>query len=69
VIDDAIANLAPVVGVRAACAAVGETQARYYRRHRRRPSAPRPARALTSRTAVALSPRIGRKLRILCEGY
>jgi putative transposase len=43
-IDDAIADLAPVVGVRAACAAVGEAQARHYRRHRRRPTPPRPAR-------------------------
>ena len=46
-IDAAIATLAPVVGVRAACAAVGETQARHYRRHRRRPPSPRPRRAAT----------------------
>jgi putative transposase len=47
VIDDALANLAPVVGVRTACSAVGEAQAHYYRRHRRRPAPPRPARAAT----------------------
>jgi transposase len=34
VIDQAIAALAPWVGTRAACAAVGESQATYYRRHR-----------------------------------
>ena len=53
-IDEAIAELAPVVGVRAACAAVGEARARHYRRHRRarrrrepeRVAAPQP-RALT----------------------
>jgi putative transposase len=33
-IDAAVAELAPIVGVRDACAAVGETQARWYRRHR-----------------------------------
>jgi transposase len=37
VIDQAIAALAPWVGTRAACAAVGESQASYYRRHRASP--------------------------------
>ena len=32
-IDQAVAELAPLVGVRAGCAAVGEAQARWYRRH------------------------------------
>ncbi len=36
-IDQAIAELAPLVGVRAGCAAVGEAQARWYRRHRQSP--------------------------------
>jgi putative transposase len=44
VIDAAITELAPIVGVRRACAAVGEAQARWYRRHRQSPPAPRPAR-------------------------
>ncbi len=40
-IDAAIAELAPSVGVRAACDAVGVAQASYYRRHRHSP-APQP---------------------------
>jgi len=36
-IDQAVTELAPLVGVRAGCAAVGETQARWYRRHRQSP--------------------------------
>ena len=46
-IDNAISELAPEVGVRAACAAVGESRARYYRRHRKTPLAPRPERVAT----------------------
>jgi putative transposase len=44
VIDQAIAELVPVVGVRAGCAAVGEAQARWYRRHRQSPRPARPGR-------------------------
>ena len=40
----AIAELAPLVGVRDACAAVGEPQARWYRRHRQSPPPPQPER-------------------------
>jgi putative transposase len=36
-IDQAVAELTPLVGVRAGCAAVGEAQARWYRRHRQSP--------------------------------
>jgi putative transposase len=43
VTDAAIAELAPQVGVRAACAAVGVPQASWYRRHRQSPASPRPA--------------------------
>lgn len=46
-IDDAIEELAPVVGVRAACRAVGEPRARHYRRHRKSPVPPRPERVIT----------------------
>jgi putative transposase len=53
-IDDAITELAPLVGTRAACAATGRPQASHYRRHRkspepqRRPRVPKPQpRALT----------------------
>jgi putative transposase len=45
VIDEAICELAPVVGVKAACAALGEPRARHYRRHRRSPAPPGPERA------------------------
>src|SRR5579864_314989 len=39
--DAAICELAPIVGVRDACAAVGEAQARWYRRHRQSPVPPK----------------------------
>jgi len=42
VTDEAIATLAPVLGTRAACAAVGRPQASYYRRHRASPVPERP---------------------------
>ena len=38
--DQAIGELAPVTGVRAACAALGRSRATYYRRHRRSPPPP-----------------------------
>jgi putative transposase len=41
--DAAVAELAPQIGVRAACDAVGLAQANYYRRHRASPAPPRPA--------------------------
>ena len=43
-IDRAITELTPLVGVRAGCAAVGEAQARWYRRHRQSLPPPRPER-------------------------
>jgi len=43
-IDQAVAELQAVVGVRGACAAVGEVQARWYRRHRQSPPPRRPER-------------------------
>lgn len=43
-IDDAIAELAPLVGVRQACQATGRPQANHYRRHRQSPPPPRPVR-------------------------
>lgn len=43
-IDEAITELTPLVGVRQACAAVGEAQARWYRRHRQSPPTARPPR-------------------------
>jgi putative transposase len=45
-IDDAIAELTPILGSkRAACAATGRPQANHYRRHRQSPAPPRPVRA------------------------
>jgi putative transposase len=41
-IDQVVAELTPLVGTRAACAAVGEAQARWYRRHRQSPPPPKP---------------------------
>jgi putative transposase len=41
--DDAVAELAPMIGVRGACDAVGAAQAGYYRRHRHSPAPQRPA--------------------------
>ena len=43
-IDAAMGELTPLVGVRRACNAVGEAQARWYRRHRQSPPSPRPER-------------------------
>jgi putative transposase len=48
VIDQAIGELAPLVGVKAACAAVGESRARHYRRHRVSPAPPRSERIVAS---------------------
>jgi putative transposase len=45
VIDAAIEELIPTVGVRQACEAVGEAQARWYRRHRQSPPPARPSRS------------------------
>ena len=43
-IDDAIAELAPVVGTKEACRVLGEARARHYRRHRKSPAPPTPER-------------------------
>ena len=43
-IDDAIAELAPLLGTRQACQATGRPQANHYRRHRQSPPPPRPVR-------------------------
>ncbi len=42
-IDQAIAELAPVVGTTAACVAVGRSRATHYRQHRKSPPPSRPA--------------------------
>ncbi len=43
-VDQTIAELAPVIGQRAACAALGRSRATYYRRHRQSPLPLRQAR-------------------------
>jgi putative transposase len=43
-IDDAITELAPLVGTREACRATGRPQANHYRRHRQSPMPARPPR-------------------------
>jgi len=47
VIDDAIFELAPLVGVTAACAAVGRPRATHYRWHRKSPAPAKPERMPT----------------------
>ena len=47
-IDQAVAELQPLVGVRVARTAVGEAQARWYRRHRQSPPPPTPERVPAS---------------------
>jgi putative transposase len=54
-IDQAVAELQALVGVRGACAVVGEAQARWYRRHRQSPPPSRPERAPATQPR-ALSP-------------
>ena len=46
-IDDAITELTPIVGVKAACVALGRPRANHYRWHRKSPARPRPARPTT----------------------
>jgi putative transposase len=54
-IDDAIAALQPLIGVRAACRATGRGQASHYRRHRQSPKPARPVRERKTQPR-ALSP-------------
>lgn len=46
-IDEAVDELTPIVGVKAGCAAVGEVRARWYRRHRQSPPPEKPERVPT----------------------
>jgi len=46
-VDQTIAELAPILGKRAACAALGRSRATYYRRHRQSPPPPPQSRAPT----------------------
>jgi putative transposase len=53
--DEAIAELTSVVGVKAACEALGRPRASHYRRHRQSPPPPRPPRQERKRQPRALS--------------
>jgi putative transposase len=54
--DAAIAELAPVVGVKAACAALGRPRSSHYRHHRQSPPRWKPPAASRKRQPRALSP-------------
>ena len=54
VTDQAVAVLTPRIGTRAACVALGESQASYYRRHRAQPS-PQPAKSAQARAVDAVA--------------
>jgi putative transposase len=47
-IDQAIEELVPIVGTKAACASVGRARATHYRHHRQSPPPPRRARVPAS---------------------
>ncbi len=55
-IDETITELTPLVGVRAACLAVGRPRATHYRHHRKSPAPARPPRAEPARQPRALTP-------------
>jgi putative transposase len=55
-VEEAVAELAPLVGVRAACRATGRSQAEHYRRHRQSPPPPPRPRPPRQRQPRALSP-------------
>jgi putative transposase len=69
-IDQAVAELQAVVGVRGGCEAVGEAQARWYRRHRQSPPPKRPEQ-LSSPQPRALSEVERKELRrvLNCEEF
>jgi len=55
-IDTAITELTPLVGVQAACAAVGRPRASHYRWHRKSPAPPRAPRPEPKPQPRALTP-------------
>jgi putative transposase len=57
VLDQAVATLAPAVGMVRACRAVGQPRASWYRRHRQSPPPPRPPRAAATPQPRALPAR------------
>jgi putative transposase len=67
VTDQAVTELAPQVGVRAACQAVGAAQAGYYRRHRQSPTPARPAPIPHTERAQPRALTAGERAAILAE--
>jgi putative transposase len=63
--DAAITTLAPLVGTRAACAALGEARARYYRRHRKSPAPERPVLVRTPQPRALSEPERAAVLEVL----
>jgi putative transposase len=57
VLDQAVATLAPAVGMVRACRAVGQPRASWYRRHRQSPPPPRPPRPAPAPQPRALQAR------------
>lgn len=55
-IDETITELTPLVGVKAACKAVGRPRATHYRHHRKSPAPPRPTTREPARQPRALTP-------------
>lgn len=55
-IDETITELTPLVGLKAACRAVGRARATHYRHHRKSPAPPRPTRREPVRQPQALTP-------------
>jgi len=54
-IEETITELTPLIGVKAACRAVGRSRATHYRHHRKSPTPPRPPRREPARQPRALS--------------
>jgi hypothetical protein len=66
-VDQTIGELAPVIGKRAACAALGRSRATYYRRHRQSPAPPRPRRKRLPHPRALNSAERAEVLRVLHE--
>jgi putative transposase len=67
VIDQAIAELTPIVGVKAACQAVGRARASHYRQHRQSPPPPRRERVPSGQPRALSEVECKQVLRVLHE--
>lgn len=64
-VDQTIGDLAPVIGKRAACVALGRSRATYYRRHRQSPAPPRPDRTRSAQPRALSSTERAQVLSVL----